>query len=597
MGNMIRIDESIIRISNEVLAPVNTDPIHVWARKNIVLTKAYAEPGPFRVESSRYLIEPLNAIKDLKTRMVVVAAAVQTGKTLLADISIPWFVCNRPGPIQFSQATDPMIADHVKNRLYPLLANCKPLKNVLPPSEKDFTNTGIRFPHCTLYCNGEKETAFQAKSVQFAICDEVWLWDRGRLPEAVARVSAFDKKGTSKVLIVSQPGELEDDFDKVYKIGTCEEWSVPCLGCGEYFFPIWRAQHTDTGHYYGMIWDSNDITKPSGSYNMPELVKTIRYECKKCGFKHFDGDDVKKEWNKRGKYIATNPSATNSVRSFRWNAIVSRRWDLLVEEFLQAKELSDKGIHTNLVSFFQKRITQPHDPNYYQFVGNIKTDSYDVKLDWTEEVARFMTVDVQKYGFWVVIRAWSAIGTSKQLFFGKIETEEDVKKLQLEFHINNNSVFVDIGNTEKVEDTGKHMVYEFVDRNQWTGLRGDHWHDSGFDWNIRGQKVTLFYSPAQWIPNSLNKRHYYHFSPNVCRDILKELRDGKSHEFKCLDNSEYKRQMFAEKRVPVKDKYGQVTWRWKNMNNLPNHAWDAEVMQVVCALIHPAVHVIPKVKM
>jgi hypothetical protein len=52
--------------------------------------------------------------------------------------------------------------------------------------------------------------------------------------------------------------------------------------------------------------------------------------------------------------------------------------------------------------------------------------------------------------------------------------------------------------------------------------------------------------------------------------------------------------MFAEKKLPVKDKFGQIIWKWKNANQLPNHAWDCERMQVVATLIHPKIHVIPK---
>lgn len=589
----MNINDTILRITRDAYKPVNTDEIFSWARKNISLPKSYAETGPFDVMKSRYLIEPFKAIKDLKTRTVVVAAAVQTGKTLLADISIPWAICNRPGPIQFSQATDAMVKDHINNRLYPLLTNCKPLKDVVPSTDKDFTNSGIRFPHMTLYANGEKESAFQAKSIMFAICDEVHLWDRGRLPEAIARVSAFDRRGTSKCLVVSQPGEFDDDFDRAYQIGTQEEWSVPCFGCGAKFFPVWRQQRDD-GSFYGMLWDSNDTTKPDDKWNYQEVLKTVRYECEFCGHKHIDSTELKKRWNDQGQYIQRNVKGDIKVRSFKWNALVKDDWSNLVIEFLQAKDLADKGIKDNLTKFFQKRITQVYNPNIHQFNGFIKTDVYPVDDQWPDAVARFMTVDCQKYGFWCLVREFAADGRSRQLYFGKEENEEGVKKIQQTFKVDNHSVFVDVANTEKQEDGNRHLVYEFVDRNLWTGLRGDHWHDDGWEWNVRGQKVRLFYSQPQWIPNTRNGRHYYNFAPNTVRDILKELRDGRGVEFKCLDNTDYKKQMFAEKRMPVKDKYGQISYKWRNMNNADNHAWDCEVMMLVASLIHPSINLIPK---
>lgn len=587
-------NKSIERIISEGFAPVSTDSIYEWARKNIILPRAYAIPGPFDVNSSKYLIEPFHAIKNTKTRIIVVSKSIQTGGSLLADISIPWFIVNRPGPIQFSQDTDQMIRDHVQNRLYPMMANCRPLKYILPENDRDFTNSGIRFPNMTLYVNGEKISAFQAKSVMIAILDECHLWDRGRIPEAMARTSAFDRKGSSKKILISQPGEVNDDFDVQYQLGTMEEYHVPCSKCGKFIFPTWRKQRQD-GSYYGLMWTDDDKTRPNGKWNIPEVMNTIRFECFHCGHPHLDSVELKEKWNNNGKYVQLNPQGTEEHRSFRWNSIIKDGWSGLVQEFINAKELADKGIRDNLRLFYQKRMSEPHDPNFIQFDGHLKTSVYDVQTDWPEEMARFATIDCQKTHFWINIRSWSAIGSSRQLYFGK-GNSDDIRKLLNDFKVPLNCVFVDIGNSEKQEDSGRHLIYEFVDNNKFTGLRGDHWSDErgGYEWTVRRQKIKLFYSQPQTIPNSKNGTWFYNFSPNNCRDILKELRDGNSHEFKCLENQEYKQQMFAEKKMPTKNKFGEVVWGWKNVNNRPNHAWDCEVMQVVASLIHPHIQIIPK---
>lgn len=581
-------------ILKDCLKPVSTDEIHTWARKNVILKFGYADNGPFDVNKSRHLIEPFRAVKDRNTREVVCSAAIQMGKTLLTEISILWYLSHKNIPILFTQATQDMIKDEVNNRLYPLMKNCRQLRAIIPEKDKNFTNTGIMFPHCTLYVASGKDSAFAARSIGFLCCDEIWQYDQGMLAKAMGRVTAFDQQKKSKILLVSQPKDKDDDFDIEYRKGTQEEWCVPCLGCGEYLFPEWRPQLKD-GTYRGMIWDSNEVTKPSGSWCLPEVYKTIRYECIHCGHKHTDSPELKKEWNSRGKYIARNTNADPSVRSFRWNSIVSRDWKLLVEEFLQAKELSDVGIQTTLLDFFRSRMTQPYDSNYYGELGHLKTDVYEVHSDWADEVSRFMTIDCQKMHFWVEIRAWAADGRSRQLYFGKC-LNDDILQLREKFNIPPNHVFVDVGNTEYQEDTGKHLVYEFVDKYRYIGLKGDaHGEKDGYIHNIRGKQTKRWWKYPQRIPNSRNNSVFICFAPDQCRNILKELRDDKTGKFISLDNQEYKRHMFAEKKKPKpSSKYGGgFVWRWERIGSLPNHGWDCSVMQVVAALIDNKIMLIP----
>jgi hypothetical protein len=591
----IPFEKSALNICRDAFKPVSTEEIFQWARKHIILPKIVSDSGPFDVTKSRWLIEPFKALKDKKVRTVVVAAAIRTGKTLLIDVAVPWFIAHRPGNIQFSSKTDQMAAGHVNDRLYRILQTCKPLKDALPANNRDYTQDGIRFPQMTLYVNGCKETAYQQKGIMFAVADEVHLWDvPGSLGKALSRTTDFDNKGTGKHLVVSQRSRVGDQFDNKIMEGTQETWCVPCQGCKKYFYPVWKETNVD-GKVYGMVWDENEKTKPSGSWDFNEVVKTIRYECE-CGHKHYHSTELQDEWNKHGKYIVQNPNADGKIRSFIGeNAIHRHIWENLVKDFLEATKQAEEGIRgegSPLTDFFQKYMNQPYNPKIVQYEnpGLVKTCQYDVTENWTEAVFRPMLIDVQKYHFWVLIREWAKKRKSRMLFFGKVQTEDEVKKIREQFKVENHSVFVDVANTEKETETDRHLVYEFVDRNLWTGLRGEHWSDGkgGFDWVVRGRKIKLYYSQPQMIPGSKNGRWYYNFSPTICRNILKELRD--SDDFKCFNDQEYKIQINSEIRIPVDDKYGQRKgWRWIKRKGVPNHAFDLETMSVVTALIHPDV--------
>lgn len=591
---------SILNLLDKHFKPLDTREIYEWAKDNVYLPpgRGYETIGYFDVNKSRYLIEVFKALKDDNIRTVAVYKSIQTAGTLLGDIFIPWIISNCPGPIQLSFATDEMVKIHVNNRLYPLLKNVKSIKHLVPEQERDLTNTGVQFPHMTLYCNGEKESAFQAKSIQYAICDEVHLYDRGRLDQALNRTSAFDRRGNSKHLIISQPGEELDDMDKIFVDGTQEHWCVRCEGCKEYFYPVWREQRKD-GSYYGMLWDSNEITRPDGKrYNIPETLKTVRYECVHCGHKHLYSKELFKRWNDTGKYVSYNNTGNRVIRSFRWNAIPLQPWDDLVTKYLKARELQEFGIHENIINFYQQQIAKPKNSAMKEVEkGFIRTEVYNVADKWEDGFIRFMTIDVQKYHFWVVIREWACDGRSRQLYFGKCETVNEIKDLQAKNGIANNCVFVDCSWSEKEGEV--HKIWEMIDSNMWVGLKGaNQWNMDGFDHKSkRGEDVKLFYSVPKRFPNAKNRRFYFEFATTPICNILEKLRDGKSHEFKCLENEEYTQQMFAEKLTPVKDKFGQVKFRYVNRDAKPNHAWDCEKMQIVIALMHPHINLIGEEKL
>lgn len=572
-----------------ILKHVDDVPIYDWANNNIFLPSSYAIPGRFDISRSKYLIEPFISIKNNKVRTVVIYASVQSGKTLTTDITIAWYLINKPGPIQLSMANDIMVSDHLNNRLYPLLQSCDILRPLLPENDKSYTDRGLRLGHSTLYANGASLSKFQAKSIQLAICDEAHLWNKDRnkkyalLSEAIDRTSAYERQGKSKVIITSRPSEVGDQLDVMFNSGNQMIWNVPCLGCGKYFSPVFRRQRND-GTYYGILFEN--IKDEDGNYKLNELLDTIRYECEYCGFKHFDNAETKSKWNDQGKFISNNVNHDPSIHSYRWNAIPVDSWRQLTLTFLNAKQKANIGVYTELTDFFQQKMAEPFDLMKYidQENKTMKVDVYDTKTDWAEEVTRFATIDMQKYCFYLVIRAWAKSGASRQLFAGAVNTEEVLLGYLTDYKVNRQNIFVDIACSEKSEDGSTHEVYNFVNRNGFTGLRGDAYHDYGFDKIIHNQKIKVYYSDAKPIPTT--GRIYYDFSPHSLRDILKNLRDGKSHEYKCLDNEEYKKQMFAEARLPVKDKYGQIRWRWINKHNKPNHFWDCEVMQLACVFLY-----------
>jgi phage terminase large subunit GpA-like protein len=116
----LQLTETQRRLAAFKLPKRDRSPIYDWARRNIVLPESYATPGPFNVRLSPWLVPIFDALQNPLIRRVHFRKAVQIGGTLVADIWVPWLICNDAGPISWTMQTDEMIDRHAKSRLNPI---------------------------------------------------------------------------------------------------------------------------------------------------------------------------------------------------------------------------------------------------------------------------------------------------------------------------------------------------------------------------------------------------------------------------------------------------------------------------------------------
>lgn len=593
--------DNISKALADAFEAIDGRPIYEWAGGgNIVLPPAYAMPGEFDVRKSRYLIKPFDSIQLHTKRIVSVKKITQSGGTLLADISVPWFIKNRPGPIMWNMQTDEIAEDHARDRAIPVIRACRDLRALLPADPRKMGQHGAELPHMPLYIQGSTPAQLQSKSILFLINDELWIWKPGRLKWALSRVAAFERVGMSKVLNISQAGKKDDDFDRIWKKGSCEEWAVQCDGCRKHFAPLWSGDRAD-GTKWGMIWDTNDRTRPGGKWNFNELFPTIRYTCPHCDHYHQDTARLKALWNLTGQYLATNPGADPANDSYHWNAIPIESWTNLVEMFLDAMDSYAQGLVAPLVTFLQQRLAENDDPERTHAGENAKTEVYDVQSDWPDEVQRFMHVDVQEDHYWAEVTQFAADGRARQIHFGKVSTDDELKELQKLWRVPDNCVFVDVGyqrNTKsRVDGEQTRRIYAMICKYNWCGLKGEdrtaYPHAAGGNNKI----VYRLYSTPKWGDPQSGKveagrrfAKYFLFASPAVSDIVDRIRRGKGVAWTSPPGStEYARQLFAEqKRKKFNDKTGREEWTWVRTRR-DNHAFDLCKMKVVTALMSPLI--------
>lgn len=569
-----------------------------------MLAGSYGSPGPLRLGTSRYLLEPLRAMQDWNTKEIVVLKATQTAGTLSAEIFLQWALSNRPVPTLWIAQSDKMAELEMATRLRPTLLQNKEISRQLPDDIRLIRKDGFDLPTCNFKICGPSINNLQSATRGIVIADELAYWDDGNLlSEAKQRLNYYSQYGMSKMVIVSQAGTPNQELDEEWNKTTQEEWSVPCFGCGQYWVPDILNFNAE-----GKSWSDEtlQLKNDNGEYNLGKLEKVLTLECPNCKHLHRDSPHLKQKWNSEGRYISTNPDAMVGYRGFRWTAIPMTPWIDVVSTFLSATQKRKQGNDDPFIQFFQKRLARPINPREY--FAKDKMVRCDVPYDksWPEEKLRCFTIDVQETHFVGVIRAYSAEGKSRLLWTGKMTTIQDVLAKQKEYNI---PFMLDKYGKKTylvAWDTGfgqrSREIYRYIIDNSHIGFKGEVFRKGYLETKVskNGVKIERYRLYKKSVtggdPDFGTKNQgkqaapLYLLATDALKKILVSLRDGKGSEWLCLpiDNEimrEYNASMFSEEYVMV-EKKGRRYGEWQKISqHIVNDFFDAENYSLALAIM------------
>jgi len=163
---------------------------------------------------------------------------------------------------------------------------------------------------------------------------------------------------------------------------------------------------------------------------------------------------MRRTLNATGRYIPTNPHASTENVGFHWNALCAMSWGRLAELYLRAKAIARKGDMEPLRQFYQKRLGLPWREYLEDFKLEITPGGYRMGQTWDDEAAvdkrgqllsppfdpeqvaaplRILTVDCQMDHFYLLVRGWSAEGSSRLLWHERVPMNAtDPRSAQLE---------------------------------------------------------------------------------------------------------------------------------------------------------------------
>ena len=563
-------------------------PIYDWARRHIILPESYATPGPFNVRITPWLIPIFDALQNPLVRRVHFRKAVQIGGTLVADIWIPWLIANDAGPISWTMQTDEMVEKHCKSRLNPLLERCRPVAKMLPKPGPNRMTTEIYFGGFFLSLNSANLSSQQSQSIRYKVNDEIWLprWQEV-YGHAVARVSKFEEVGRSKIYNVSQAPEMSAETgnveDSSFRAGNQQEWHALCSSCGK-AHPVTFSQSGGEDRA-GVIWD-RAAKRDDETWDVARAVETTRFRCVHCGHESPDTDATRNQWRKTGHYVAQRPDAPKEVQSFRIEAIVARPMKMLVEEFCEAdNHWVKKGDDRMKMEFRTKREAQPwivekKTVNIFVASAGFKLAEFAQGQGIESEAIRFMTIDRQLDHWWVEVGAFSAANGTRyrQLHFGRIDSRDQLRALQLRYKVADACVAQDRG--YRPSDVDRDCA-DFG----WRSMRGH----ARKTWTMRddatGKLINFPFSEPQVSDYRGGDVFFYNWSGDYFKDVLQTALEGKGDlKWELADdvNPLYLQHIKGESKVEIRP----GIWEWREVkSNAANHGLDTSAMMLCIATI------------
>lgn len=566
-----------------VFRPDDGGDIVKWLEENVRQIPFSPMPSGFRCSETPWLAEPLRACANPEIRFVHVIAPIQSGKSLMAEMLSCFIIARNPGPTLYLNDTDGNAADWMESRLRVLWENVPPVLNRLNKGEEKRKSGTVQTNDMTFWCLGAfNEKNLQRRSIRWLVADETWLYPRGHLAEATARVTSFGWLG--KRVFMSQGGYSGDETEENWVTTDRREWSFNCPKCN-----------------HEQQWDFAQVRVPEsaklyeGEYDWEVIRLKTEYECKGCFHRFPDTRSSRDDMNATGHYVRMNPGAAAHNVGFRWNALAARPWGAVAEMYLRAKLAMDLNADSSPMRIFrQKQLAEFWSDAPEAFQSELSVGEYQMGEAWQEESlidpqtrrlhqdqtkeahprCRFMTVDVQRNGFFVLVRMWSEMNGSRLLTWKFVTTWEDVAAIATEHKVIPALCYVDCG--DQFDDVIRHCgIYK------WTALRGD--QRSEFAWRIttpRGPKtVAKTYAPARLVNVGTGPVRVHHFSNLALKDQLSRLRKSGKHTVPANVGQDYIDQMESEVRVMTTT--GKPEWR--RIGKRHNHLWDCEVMQLVPA--------------
>lgn len=312
--------EQLYKKSLKSLLPPPELKISEWADSYRMLSsEAASKAGQWKTSFAEYQREMMDVVCDRRVERIIVRKSSQVGASEILNNIIGYYIHQDPSPILLLQPTLDFAEEYAKDRISPMIRNCKALREKIPARHDGNTLTHKNFPGGRLTITGANSTVqLASRSIRILCIDEV---DRMRPTNEGDACKLAEKRTTTffnrKIYYTSTPtNEGASRIDDLFEDSDQRHYYVPCPICG---------------HFQILVWKRIEWKKKDGEH-YPE---TAYYTCLECDgviqSRHRDRMVKKGKWKAHEKFLKTAGFQINELYS-PW-----RKWWETVSEYLEAR--------------------------------------------------------------------------------------------------------------------------------------------------------------------------------------------------------------------------------------------------------------------
>lgn len=505
--------------------------ISEWACKYRELGKLSAITGLYSLEMTPFWGPIMDRCGSPDIDQVVVVGPAQSGKTVaIVENVAGYYIHQDPSSIMIVLADEDTAYFISEEKIASMFRDSAALSYLY---DKKTFNKGEIGTHNGAHVDfawASSVAKLATKPERIVICDEVdkpgyskRSKEAGAISLARERTASYPD-GYYKHIFTSTPTTPEGNIivmleqsDIIY------DWHVPCPYCGQFQPLRWSSEYChgltdgkylgDDGQTHqigGVVWEGGrDAT-------LDQIHATARYRCGECG-------ELWNTWQKNkavqlGKEVPRTEQTGKERRTGHhlnriYSLFDSGKLEKLVAEWVSIFKLFGEQHVRSLQGFLNSTLAEP-----FKRVVRQSADSVEKILSArcelppqvapAEAVALVCYVDVQKHGFWFVVRAFASDYRSWNIHHGYLTTWEDVENLLFETQypvdgsdktLRIGRAAVDTGGTSKWDDMSMTEETYFWLRKNGTGRGCRVWGTKGS--NTPMQHVIQVMKPMDSTPS------------------------------------------------------------------------------------------------
>lgn len=427
-----------------LFAPRSTVLPADWARDNLTLPQPFAPNGPkIDFDLSPYLIEPLNWYATPGEKEMSLCTGSQWGKTLILTAGRAWVMLCQPCVFGVMWPVSAKVEEYADTRWRPMCEQSPAMDAIRNKSKGGWKILSQKFRNAQCLFYGSNSPSMLASTpMQWVEIDEGDKAADATKKEAAASElfpNRIKRAKGGSIVRASTPSTVDGFIWKYFLRGDQRRWHVPCPCCGKEVTFVFDAAQTQLpliGNEASVVIP--DECKEEGEWNM-DRVKALTYmKCPHNGCRI--EDHHKKEMNRRGRWVATNPKAARGKRSYHGSSLYvvgsKTTFGAIAVAFLEGKQ------DRNLQDVVNGMLAEPFasQTGEVPFRPEAAQDAKPAADSWLQ-----MIVDVQLDHEWALVCRVDMAGNMTAIHAEKTHGWHDVRALQLRYELPDYMVWADSG--------------------------------------------------------------------------------------------------------------------------------------------------------